>query len=82
MNVFVKNSLTGKCVLFLEWKKVYYEVRNCENQHYFFNIMSVFSFYTFLFSDVVFLNIEEYYEADTSGPTLLYKPICGCQETA
>lgn len=44
--------------------------------------MSVFSFYTFLFSDVVFLNIEEYYEADTSGPTLLYKPICGCQETA
>lgn len=42
--------------------------------------MSVFSLYTFLFSDVVFLNIEEYYETDTSGPTLLNKPICGCQE--
>lgn len=44
--------------------------------------MSIFSLYTFLFSDVVFSNIEEYYETDTSGPTLLYKPICGYQERA
>lgn len=42
--------------------------------------MSVFSLYTFLFSDVVFLNIEEYYEPETSGPTLLYKFICSCQD--
>lgn len=61
VNIFVKNSLTRKCVLFLEWGKVYYKVRNCENQHYFINVMSVFSLYTFLFSDVVVLNIEEYY---------------------
>lgn len=80
VNIFVKNSLIGKCVLFLEWGEGYYEVRHCENQHCFINIMSVFSLYTFLFSDVVFLNIEEYYETDTSGPTLLNKPICGCQE--
>jgi len=43
-------------------------------------MMSVFSLYTFLISDVVFLNIEEYYEPETSGPSLLYKRICGCQE--
>lgn len=42
--------------------------------------MGVFSLYTFLFSDVVFLNIEEYYEPEPSGLTLWYKLIFGCQD--
>lgn len=61
VNIFVKNSLTRKRVLFSEGRKVYYKVRNYKNQHYFINVISVLSLYAFLFSDVVVLNIEEYY---------------------